>query len=244
MNNLTEQTLAQIVTGHFRTAAVLEKYQLDFCCKGRRTLRQACEEKQLNLAEVLSELDNASLLPEPEGIQPDQLTLTALSEEIVNRHHEYVRKEMPVINGYLEKIAAKHGGRHPEMIHVTQIFKALTEEMNLHMQKEEKVLFPRIKEIEAVRNNGMEAAVQPTYLKAPVVVMEQEHDHAGSAMAEIRQLTSNYTLPADACTTYQLSFAALQAFEQDLHRHVHLENNVLFPKAMELFQTPSPASLN
>lgn len=242
MNNLTEQTLAQIVTGHFRTAAVLEKYQLDFCCKGRRTLRQACEEKQLNLDQVLSELDSASSLPEPEGIQPDELSLSALSEEIVIRHHEYVRREMPVINSYLEKIAAKHGGRHPEMINVAQVFKALTEEMNLHMQKEEKVLFPRIKEIETVRNNGMTAAVQPTYLKAPVVVMEQEHDHAGEAMAEIRRLTNNYTLPADACTTYQLSFAALQAFEQDLHRHVHLENNVLFPKAMKLFQVP--ASLN
>ena len=151
---------------------------------------------------------------------------------------------MPQILSYLQKVASKHGEQHPEMLKVFELFAAVKEEMELHMQKEEQILFPRIQETEKMVNDGIEIRINHTYLQAPINMMEQEHDHAGSILAEINKLTGNYHPPSDACTTYKLSFAALQAFEMDLHRHVHLENNILFPKALQLFGIAAPYSLN
>jgi regulator of cell morphogenesis and NO signaling len=130
------------------------------------------------------------------------------------------------------------------MLKVFELFAAIKEEMELHMQKEEVILFPRIRETENLVKEGKEIIINSTYLQAPINMMEQEHDHAGSMMAEIKKLTNNYEPPVDACTTFRLSFAALQAFELDLHQHVHLENNILFPKALHLFGAAGHASLN
>jgi regulator of cell morphogenesis and NO signaling len=245
MHDLISKSLAQIVNSNHRAAAVFEKYHLDFCCKGKRTLQQACTESNLNVEEVLTAIEQAK--PVNSGTVPlhyEKLSLAQLSDYIVNTHHSYVKKEMPLLLGYLQKVAAKHGDRHPEMLKVLELFAAVKEEMEHHMQKEELVLFPRITETERQVNQGKELVVNGTYLLSPVTTMEQEHDHAGSILAEIRKLTNDYTPPADACTTYQLSFAALQAFELDLHQHVHLENNILFPRALQLFGTPGSPSLN
>jgi len=151
---------------------------------------------------------------------------------------------MPQIFSYLQKVASKHGERHPELLKIVELFAAVKEEMEQHMQKEELILFPRINEMEKLVTEGTEIRINQTYLQAPINMMEQEHDHAGEMLAEINRLTDNYHPPADACTTYKLSFAALQAFEMDLHQHVHLENNILFPKALQLFGLPDQYSLN
>ena len=151
---------------------------------------------------------------------------------------------MPQILSYLQKVASKHGERHPELLKIFELFAAVKEEMEQHIQKEELILFPRINEMEKMVSEGTEIRINHTYLQAPINMMEQEHDHAGEMLAEINKLTNNYNPPADACTTYKLSFAALQAFEMDLHQHVHLENNILFPKALQLFGIPAPYSLN
>lgn len=235
MSSLLDQTLAQIVTGNYRTAAVFEKYHLDFCCKGKRSLEQACEEKRLNVAELLSELELTSLHGTGTVINFEELSLSKLVDHIVMHHHQYVKNEMPLIAMYLQKIAAKHGSRHPEMLKVFEIFISLKEEMEMHMQKEEQILFPRIKAAENLAGEENGQHTNQSFLQAPIHMMEEEHDDAGEAMAAIRELTNDYTLPADACTTYKLSFAALAAFEMDLHHHVHLENNILFPKALRLF---------
>jgi regulator of cell morphogenesis and NO signaling len=238
MTRLQEQTLAQIVTTNYRTAAVFEKHHLDFCCKGKRSLEQACEEKQLNIAELLSELELISQRGPDAIINFEELSLSQLVDHIIAHHHQYVKNEMPLIVMYLQKIAAKHGARHPEMLKVFEIFIALKEEMELHMQKEEQILFPRIKATENLAREENGQHTNQSFLQAPIHMMEEEHDDAGEAMAAIRELTNNYTLPEDACTTYKLSFAALAAFETDLHHHVHLENNILFPKALRLFSVP------
>jgi regulator of cell morphogenesis and NO signaling len=238
MTRLQEQTLAEIVTSNYRTAAVFEKYHLDFCCKGKRSLEQACEEKQLNMTELLSELELTSLRETGAVINFEELSLSQLVDHIIAHHHQYVKNEMPLIALYLQKIAAKHGGRHPEMLKVFEIFIALKEELEMHMQKEEQILFPRIKAAENRVWEETGQAANQSFLQAPIHVMEEEHDNAGEAMTAIRELTNNYTLPEDACTTYKLSFAALAAFETDLHHHVHLENNILFPKALRLFSVP------
>jgi len=243
MNVLASKTLAQIVTNNHKAASIFEKHHLDFCCKGKRTLEQACSESDIKIEEVIEQLEKAGDTNDLKT-NYNELSLAQLSEHIVSTHHNYVKNEMPALLGYLQKVASKHGDRHPEMNKVFQIFGAVKEEMEFHMQKEEMVLFPRIKDIENQIQEGKKVVVSSSYLQSPINMMEEEHDHAGSMLAEIRNLTNNYNPPADACTTYQLSFASLQAFELDLHRHVHLENNILFPKALKMFGSQINISLN
>lgn len=243
MSELMTKSLAQIVNTNHRAATVFEKYHLDFCCKGKRTLQQACTESELKIEEVLSDLERTAQ-EKSIPVHYENMSLTQLADYIVLTHHSYVKKEMPAILSYLEKVASKHGNGHPEMMRVLELFATVKEEMGQHMQKEEQILFPRIKEVEQQLGEGNEIIINNTYLLSPISMMEQEHDHAGSLLSEIRQLTNDYTPPADACTTYKLSFASLQAFEHDLHQHVHLENNILFPKALRLFVPVNQCSLN
>lgn len=245
MNEIKTKSLAQIVNNNHRAASVFEKYHLDFCCKGKRTLQQACDESDVKVEDVVTDLETTEQGNSDKVIiNYNNLTLAQLSEYIVMTHHSYVNKELPQILEYLQKVASKHGERHPELLKIFELFAAVKEEMEQHMQKEELILFPRINEMEKMVAEGTEILINHHYLQAPIDMMEQEHDHAGSMLAEINKLTNNYNPPADACTTYKLSFAALQAFELDLHQHVHLENNILFPKALQLFGIPANYSLN
>ena len=231
-------TLAQIVNNNHQAASVFEKYHLDFCCKGKRSLEQACTEQQLSLKEVAGDLE--TIFTKSNGcsiISFEKMSLTQLADYIVQTHHAYVKNEMPQIQAYLHKVSSKHGDRHPELDKIFQTFNAVKEEMEGHMKKEELVLFPRIKELQKLAaNENANLQLNIGYLQSPITVMEQEHDHAGNLLNDIRILSNDYTPPQDACTTYRLSFAALKAFELDLHQHVHLENNILFPKAIETFK--------
>jgi len=244
MNDIMTKSLAQIVNNNHRAASVFEKYHLDFCCKGKRSLQQACEEIDIRVEDVVADLATTEQSSDKVTIDYSKFPLNQLTAYIVTTHHGYIKKESPQILSYLQKVASKHGDRHPEMFKVLELFAAVKEEMELHMQKEEHVLFPRIGEIEKWVDEGNEMRINHTYLQAPINMMEQEHDHAGELLAEINKLTNNYMPPLDACTTFKLSFAALQAFEMDLHQHVHLENNILFPRALQLFGLPANYSLN
>jgi regulator of cell morphogenesis and NO signaling len=231
MTNLSQQTLAGIVSNDHRTAAVLEKYQLDFCCKGKRTLEEACVEKGLSAAEITLELQSAD---KPDGccVTPfANMTAGQLIDYVVTRHHAYLKQAMPLIYSHLERVATKHGDRFPEMVAVFSMFDQLQKDMNLHMQKEELVLFPAIKRAELAFGNRNRVANEAAIISRAVNVMESDHDTAGEIMQCIHELTHNYKEPYGACTTFRLSLGELQAFEEDLHRHVHLENNVLFPMA-------------
>ena len=244
-NQLSSLTLAQIVNSNHRAASVFEKYHLDFCCKGKRSLAEACNEQQLILSSVTEELREIFSKTGNGDIDFDKVSLTQLCDYIVQTHHAYVKNEMPQIYAYLHKVALKHGERHPELNKIFQIFAAVKEEMEEHMKKEEMILFPRIKDLEKMAHNeNGQFQVNIGYLQSPINVMEHEHDHAGTQLNEIRVLTNDYTSPQDACTTYRLSFASLQAFEIDLHQHVHLENNILFPKAIEGFKKLQLSMMN
>jgi regulator of cell morphogenesis and NO signaling len=245
MNELITQSLAQIATGNHRSAAVFEKYHLDFCCKGKRSLETACAEKNLPVEDIVKEL--VALTVNERGITSgfpfEKLSMTQLSEYIVEHHHQYVKTELPQLFAYAQKVAAKHGERHPELFGVFDRVVSLREELESHLIKEEQILFPRIREIEQV--SAMEtpqAVVALQYLQSPIDVMEHEHDNAGTLMAEIRSLTNDYTVPADGCTTYKLLYASLHAFEADLHQHIHLENNLLFPKSVLLLSQLNEAA--
>jgi len=236
MTTIEKQTLAAIVTSNHLAVPVLEKYHLDFCCKGKRTLTEACIEKGLSVETISAELENSA-----KNEQSNSMPFTVMSAEqlisyILIHHHFYVKQSMPTILGHLEKVAAKHGDRYPYMVEVLQLFTAINEEMTLHMHKEEVILFPRIKEIEALVAAGQSRNLSEGYISGPVEVMEKEHDHAGEILYRIRELTNSYTEPADACTTFKVVLAELKAFEEDLHRHVHLENNLLFPNAEKMIQ--------
>lgn len=235
MNNVTDKTLGDLVKDDFRKAMVFEKYQLDFCCKGKRSLQVACKEKGIDEKAVLNDL--ASIGPKPKvsfGFDPENVSLTALADYIVTTHHYYVRNELPRISGMLQKVAGKHGTRFPEMTEVARLFEELQTEFVSHMQKEETILFPRIKKLEQLSLSGQLVEMNIPLLKSPILMMEHEHDQSGIVMAVIRKLTDNYTTPDGACTTHRVVIAALETFEMDLHRHVHLENNILFPNALKL----------
>ncbi len=234
MTNIAEQTLASIVTQHHQTVPVLEKYHLDFCCKGKRTLTEACTEKGLPVDEVLKELEASSHTKENMNIPFAEMNAEQLVRHILLHHHFYVRQSMPAIEEHLNKVAAKHGDKFPYMKDVLQLFTHLKNEMYLHMQKEEVVLFPRIKEIESFFKYNQKKEINQSYITSPVSVMENEHDEAGTIMEQIRIITNNYTAPEGACTTFKVVLQELKSFEEDLHQHVHLENNLLFPLAKRM----------
>ena len=231
MTNITEQTLASIVTEHHQTVPVLEKYNLDFCCKGKRTLAEACTEKGLSIEEILKELEASSTNEKNNSMPFTEMSAEQLIGYILIHHHFYLKQSMPIIADHLTKVATKHGDRFPNMVAVLELFLHLKNEMTLHMQKEETILFPRIKEVESFYHFKQKKNLPTNYINGPVGLMENEHDEAGEIMYKIRQLTSSYTIPEGACTTFTVVLAELKEFEEDLHRHVHLENNILFPLA-------------
>lgn len=236
MQNLSTETLASIVINNYYAAGILEKYHLDFCCGGKRTLTDACSEKGLDIDAVLAELLYAD--QSIETLQPVFTTLTAeqLVTHIVANHHLYVKQVMPRLFSHLEKVAAKHSNHFPEMIEVFRLFEDLYNEMIMHMRKEEVVLFPAIIKAEKLYMAKVPAGSESAIINQAVNAMETEHDDAGKIMSKIRKLTGNYQEPGGACTTFKLSLAELKAFEKDLHQHVHLENNILFPMAKKFIE--------
>jgi regulator of cell morphogenesis and NO signaling len=223
--------LGDIVSDNYRAAAVLERYGLDFCCGGRESLAEACRQRNVDLATVVAELE--SLEAVETGVPSDDPV--ELVSHILARHHTFVRRSLPVIQAHLAQVVAAHGERHPELLQIARHFEGVASELALHMVKEEHVLFPYITALaEAVRSGGPLPADLFGTVQNPIRMMEIEHEHVGDAFVAIRELSSGYAPPADACATYRLVYEELREFETDLHRHIHLENNVLFPRAVEL----------
>lgn len=237
MTELRTITLKSIVTENFQTAAVFEKYSLDFCCRGGKTIDEACKEKGIDPAIVLTDLlaikrvDAAFAAPFAEW-EPE-----LLCDYIVNNHHMYVARMIPVLYTHTKKIAAVHGANHPELLTIAEHFETVAIELQQHMKKEEQLLFPFIKTLAAAKKqNGSSVQAPFGSVQNPIRMMEAEHQNAGDELYRIRELSSGYTVPEDGCTTYRITYQELQDFERDLHQHVHLENNILFPKAIALEQ--------
>ena len=233
MTDLTQQTLASLVSANHQVVPVLEKYHLDFCCKGKRTLAEACAEKGLKIESITEELISLAALSNKQPMSLTGMSAEQLVSYILVHHHFYIKQSMPTIIAHLDKVATKHGERYPYMKKVYDLFVIIVREMLLHMEKEETILFPRIREAENLFANGLASQVVPGYISKPISTMEADHEEAGDILNEIRVLTNNYTPPPDACITFKVTLAELKAFEEDLHRHVHLENNILFPKAIQ-----------
>lgn len=229
------QTVGALVAKDYRRAQVFKKWGIDFCCGGKKSLDKVCLEKGIDKAKLEQELNSLADSEANKGLDYDSWDLGFLSDFIENTHHSFVRHAIPAIYEYTTKIARVHGGRHPELLQVAIIFAQVAAELDQHMEKEEKVLFPYIRRISKIKQQGKAMELPPFgSVKNPISMMEQEHEAAGEGLEKIRELTNNYTLPDDACTTYRITFQALQDFENDLHQHIHLENNILFPKAHTL----------
>jgi regulator of cell morphogenesis and NO signaling len=238
MQVTSETPVGEIVADDFRTAAVFHEFGIDFCCGGGTTLREACRDRNIDEDAVLTAVARSCDQPGsgPRFAQWDPETLIAF---IVGNHHGYVRRALPSITAHAQKIAAVHGRRHPELHEVARLVDEVAAEMTSHMAKEERMLFPYICALAEGAREGRPAPPAPFgRVDNPIRMMEEEHKAAGDAMARIRLLTRGYAAPEDGCTTYRVCLQELDAFERDLHAHVHLENNLLFPKARALAAGP------
>lgn len=228
--DLTE-TVGTWVARHPQTSRVFESLQIDYCCGGGKSLEEACWERQLDPQQVHARLEEAVEKEEEPGEDWLQASLTELCDHIERTHHAYLRQELPRLAAMIDKVVDAHGEAHPELSEVRQVFRALRGELEPHMFKEERVLFPAIRQLE---ESGGTASFPFGTVGNPIGVMEQEHDHAAKALSRLRWLTNDYELPADACNTYRAMLDGLRQLEADMHRHVHKENNILFPRAARL----------
>ena len=232
----TEKTIGEIVADDFRAASVFKNFNIDFCCKGNRTIQEACEVKNINPESIYCELENLQD-QNSEGIDFKTWPLDLLADYVEKTHHRYIEEKTPVLLQFLNKISKVHGDRHPELVEIFDLFEASAADLGAHLKKEELILFPFIKMMVDAKRSGNELS-NPHFgtVENPVEMMKHEHDVEGDRFRKIAELTNNYQFPADACSTYQVTFKMLEDFESDLHKHIHLENNILFPKAIELEQ--------
>jgi len=231
---LEEVKVGDVVSANINSAHVFKKYGIDFCCGGGISIQKACEKKKVDMNSLLQDLKNLD-----EKIMPSQnfknWELDFLIDYIVNTHHVYVKESIEMLDAYASKVAKVHGKGHPPVVKIYEWFLAVAEELTAHMQKEEMVLFPYIKKmVMADRSKSNAELSHYGSVNNPIATMETEHEKVGNILKEIATLSNNYNPPDWACNTFKALYAKLDEFEQDLHLHVHLENNILFPKAIAL----------
>lgn len=232
---IEDKTVANVVAENIKTAHIFKKYGIDFCCGGGNTIEKACEKSEVSydqLREELLKVDDA-----PRLYQYNTWSLDFLIDHIVNVHHTYVEESIPLIIQYANRVAEVHGHHYEEVIEINKLFTAVANELASHMKKEEIILFPYIKKLINLKKEGG-YVVSPPFetVNNPINMMETEHENAGDTFKEIARLTNNYNPPEGACNTFKALYAKLDEFEQDLHQHIHLENNILHPKAILLEQ--------
>jgi regulator of cell morphogenesis and NO signaling len=239
MNITKENTVAEVVTNNIKTADVFKKHGIDFYCGGGITIKKACAKNNISFEKLEKELleigDSTS-----KTYNYDSWKLDFLADHIVNIHHAYVAESMPLLLQYAERVAKVHGHYYTEVVEINRLFNIVAQELAAHMKKEELILFPFIKKLVKADKEAVKATI-PHFgsINNPIKMMEEEHENAGDILKEIKKLANNYTPPKEACNTFKALYAKLDEFEQDLHQHIHLENNILFPKAIALEQKNS-----
>ncbi|HYL64661.1 MAG TPA: iron-sulfur cluster repair di-iron protein [Candidatus Methylomirabilis sp.] len=214
---------------------VLEAAGIDYCCGGTKSLHDACLNANVPAVEILQQLRANGERVEPGSTEWASAPLARLTKHIRERHHQYVRDAIPRLRALLAKVRERHESNHRELGEIEKLFGDVAREMLMHMQKEEQILFPFIDSLERAANGG--EAVEPPFFQTvqnPIYAMMREHDDAGELVRQIRVASDSYRAPADACTSYQAAYQGLEEFERDLHLHIHLENNILFPRAVHL----------
>jgi len=230
---ITAETPVRDIAIELPTAIpALEHFGIDYCCGGKRTLAEACSKGDLNLEPVLEELERlGQQSSSPTETQWQQAPLRELTDHIVRKHHAFTRDQLGLLRDLAAKVERRHGDKHPEVFQVSEALAAITAELEHHFFCEENILFPYIAQL----GTGEQPALPPVFdnVQKPVTRMMLDHDHSGDELRLLREITHNYLLPEDACTTYRALYRALEDLERDMHRHIHLENNILFPRAIE-----------
>ncbi len=229
----TEKTVRELVLDNPAAARIFEKLGIDYCCGGGKSLAEACTRANVQVDEVIAALEK----PKPVPVERDwkRATLSELARYIVDKHHAFTREELKRLEPLIIKVVSVHGANRPELQRVQAIFHELSQELTVHMTKEEQILFPYLTEMEgAVDSKRPLPPAMFGTVQNPVRMMMMEHDSAGQALHNLRELTNGYAVPADACVTYQSLYKALEGFEANLHQHIHLENNILFPRALRM----------
>ncbi|MBW2938032.1 iron-sulfur cluster repair di-iron protein [Aureisphaera sp. CAU 1614] len=237
MNTQENKIIGELVAQDYRTASIFKKYGIDFCCQGNRTINEACKKKKIDSQKVLEEIDMLTQTSTESSIDYLSWPLDLITDYIEKKHHRYVAEKTNEIIPFLDKVCKVHGAHNPELFEISQHFKSSAQELAKHMKKEELLLFPFIRKMEKAtqENNSLESPLFGTVLN-PINKMMLEHSSEGERFLKIQELTNNYTPPPHACNTYKVTFALLKEFEEDLHLHIHLENNILFPRAIKLEQ--------
>lgn len=233
--NTSAGTIGEIVAADFRTAAVFENHGIDFCCGGKSALAAICAEKGLDLAAITSELEAVKDAPPERSRNYSSWALPFLADYIVNTHHAYLKENDGQIAANARKIAGVHGAHHPEVIRIADLFDKIAVDMAAHLKEEEEIFFPALKRVDAARIAGNTPDTEDLEtIRDSLLRFHREHEEIGDAVHTIRALSKGYAIPDDACNTFTVTYRKLKEFEDDLHKHVHLENNILFPKAAEL----------
>ena len=229
-NDKRDETVGEIAAKDMRKAELLKSLGIDFCCGGKKTIEEACAEKGLDVLRVKKELEENTTIATGPQLDFNSFTPSFLIDYILNVHHSYVHKNLPMLFDLSEKVAAHHGHTMPFLVDIARKVNRLRCELTTHMKKEEQILFPAIKLMEI----GTDVKVGFERISEPIMIMERDHDTAGDIMKDIRQLTNGYAVPVNACNSIKMLYFKLEEFENDLFQHVHLENNILFPKALTL----------
>lgn len=231
----TQTTVRDIALEQPSSIRVFERFGIDYCCGGRKPLAEACEERSIQPEAVLAALEEAAVDGREQARDWSKASLESICNHIVETHHAYIRAELPRLEAFAQKVNSRHGDKQPELGTIQQLVSSVGEELLQHMDKEEVVLFPYVTKLE---RNLASCGPRPLgcfgAVRNPIRVMMSEHDAAGDALAKMRALSGGFTPPEWACPTYRGFYQALSEFEKDLHQHVHLENNILFPRAIEL----------
>lgn len=229
-----EKTVADYVTENIKTAHVFKKHKIDFCCGGGITIEKACIKHNVDQALLEKELSEVNVIKDFNE-NYDQWDLDVLINHIENNHHTYIKENLSILSEYANKVTKVHGHHYMEVVEINKLYHKVANELIGHLGKEEEVLFPYIKQLVQAKKEGTVKNTPPFHtVKNPVQMMEVEHENAGAIFKKIAVLTNNYTPPAEACNTFRALYAKLEEFEQDLHQHIHLENNILHPKAIAL----------
>jgi len=227
---MKEKTIADIVTADIRTASIFKRHGIDFCCGGGKILSDVCKEKKIRVSKITNEIQKLNSINKEKNY--NKMSVNALIKHIIETHHKYVKEKIPTIKDFAKKVSKVHGKNYPETNLIYHLFLRLSDELLDHMNKEEEILFPKIKIL-----------VDKTYSKSvffsygtisnPIKMMEMEHESAKKVLKEIEELSNKYNPPPNACNTYKALYNSLKEFQDDLHIHIHLENNILFPKVMK-----------
>jgi regulator of cell morphogenesis and NO signaling len=234
MHTFIDKTVGEIVRQNIKTADVFHKRGIDFCCGGNISILKACQKNGIEFSEIEQELEAVFHTISP-SINFDKWELDYLIDYILNNHHQYILQESPVLLAYTEKVANAHGENHSEVVEIHQLVVDLVNELLPHLHKEERILFPYVKQLVEAQRKGEKVTIPGFgFVKSPISVMEAEHEKAGEIIKKIAELSHQFQTPADACQTYKAAYAKLEEYQNDLFQHIHLENNILFPKAINL----------